>query len=217
MEYNVYELLKLPKSATSKDIMCKCQEYCERWTRESVQQRLEKQMSFAEASVASQQVWSEGQSYIKSFAAMLLDPAARECYDAWLDTLESPSSEKKQLMRARLQWFNSNMQSSSIVFSDAMIQSLGKTEKLQKSDPQKNVRIATLQPKCRVCDAAFSFDTPFVAFHCHCTTRIGHVNCLNNFSKQFGEKCPVCRSKLLIRHTISKYLFWNVRDKYRFI
>ena len=218
MEYNVYNLLKLPKTASSNDIMQKCQEYCERWTCENVQRRLEKQMSVVEAIKASQKIWSEGQEYIKSLAVMLLDPAARECYDAWLDTLESPSFEKNQLMRSRLQWFNSNMHSSPIVFSDSMIQELNQ-KSCTKSCTQatKNVRIASLKPNCRICNKSFSFDEPFIAFHCHCTTRVGHTDCLNDFSSRFKNKCPVCRSKLLVRHTISKYLFWNVRDKYRFI
>lgn len=218
MEYNVYNLLKLSKTASSNDIMQKCQEYCERWTCENVQRRLEKQMTVSEAIESSQKIWSEGQEYIKSLAVMLLDPAARECYDAWLDTLESPSFEKNQLMRSRLQWFNSNMHSSPIVFSDSMIQELNqkKCEKICKQR-SKNVRIANLKPNCRICNKSFSFDEPFVAFHCHCTTRVGHTACLNDFSLRFKNKCPVCRSKLLVRHTISKYLFWNVRDKYRFI
>jgi hypothetical protein len=219
MEYNVYKLLKLPKTASSNDIMSKCQKYCERWTRENVQSRLEKHMSMMDAFVASQQIWKEGQEYIKSLAVMLLDPAARECYDAWLDTLECPSSEKNQLMKSRLQWFNSNMHSSPVVFSDSMVQMLHGTNVKKKSqkETKQNVRIATLQPKCRICNNSFSFEEPFIAFHCHCTTRVGHTHCLNDFSKRFGGKCPVCRTKLLVRHTISKYLFWNVRDKYRFI
>lgn len=216
MEYNVYHLLKVSPSAPPVEIMTKCQEYCERWTREAVQHRLEKHMSNAEAVVSSQHIWQEGERYIKSLAAMLLDPPARNCYDAWLDAIRSPTPEKNSLMRARIQWFNSSMHSSPITFSKAMLEALSDTPP-KKKKAKTCVRTASLQPNCRACSKPFSFDNPYTVFHCHCTTRVGHTDCMAEFSTRFSGRCPVCRNKMLKRHEISKYLFWNVRDKYRFL
>ena len=173
-------------------------------------------MSFAEATVAAPQIWSEGQTYIKSLTTMLLDPSARECYDAWLETVNCPTPEKTLLMRSRLQWFNSSQHSSPIVFSEVMMNQLD-TTKPAPSPTSIHIKTASLQPNCRVCQKTFDFAQPFLTYHCHCTTRVGHVACLEGFSSLYSKKCPVCRTKLLVRHQISKYLFWNVRDKYRFI
>jgi hypothetical protein len=226
---DVYQLLKLEPSSKPSAIIIACEDYYQRWTRQAVQKRLEQRMSFAEATVAAPPIWSEGQTYIKSLTAMLLDPSARECYDAWLETLNCPTPEKTLLMRSRLQWFNSSMHSSPIVFSEVMMNQLDNptpptpstpstpSTRSTLSKPSPPLKTTSLQPNCRVCQKTFDFTQPFLTFNCHCTTRVGHVACLEDFSSRYSEKCPVCRSKLLVRHQISKYLFWNVKDKYRFI
>ena len=73
------------------------------------------------------------------------------------------------------------------------------------------------KPQCRACRCSFDFTDEYLVLHCHCTTRVGHKQCLEDFSSRVKHKCPVCRKPLLKRHQVSKYLFWNVKEKYKFI
>lgn len=213
MNYSVYSLLNISNRASPQEIMKSCQNRLSRWTLRSVIMKCRESMSVEKATVCGGTIFREGEQYLKSIAFMLLDPSARQCYDAWLDVRTSPTSEKVTLTRARLSWFNG--QASSIKFSDSMIQSLGIENNIQSVSPRKR-KLSTV-PVCRQCRGDFSFDDPYLVLHCHCTTRVGHVECLDEFSKTMHNKCPVCRQRLLKRHQVSKYLFWNVREKFKFI
>lgn len=213
MQTSVYTLLGLPTECSPQDVMKRCQEYLNRWTLQAVAQKLRRSMSPEEAAVLSQKIFAEGQAYLKSSAAMLLDPSARQCYDAWLDVQTNPTPQKIALTRARLSWFNG--QTEGIRFNEKMITSLESSESIQETRPSK--RKFSTEPLCRKCSKPFSFQDPYLVLHCHCTTRVGHVKCMNEFSKEIGHKCPVCRQQLLQRHQVSKYLFWNVKKKFKFI
>lgn len=214
MEYSVYRLFNLSDSSAPHEILAKCKERCSQWTLQKVRERLLSEMPAAEATVNAPIIYENGLQHLKTAAAMLLNPSAKQCYDAWLDACRSPSPEKNTLTRSRLLWFNQT--NNNIHFSDNMIKAIGESLPLEKpTRPNQNKVIA--DPKCRICRCNFDFSEDYLVLHCHCTTRVGHVNCLSNFSERVSHKCPVCRQQLLKRHQVSKYLFWNVKEKYKFI
>jgi len=213
MDSSVYSLLRLPQECSPQDVMQRCQTYLEEWTLTAVARNLRRTMSPVEAAVMSQKVFSEGTAYLKAAAAMLMDPSARQCYDAWLDVQTNPTPEKITLTRARLSWFNG--QTEGIRFADNMIASLEKSSSVPAK--RRTKRKFSTKPLCRKCSEPFCFQDPYLVLHCHCTTRVGHVKCMNEFTKDINNKCPVCRQQLLQRHQVSKYLFWNVKKKFKFI
>ena len=147
-------------------------------------------------------------------AAMLMDPSARQCYDAWLDIQQNPTAEKSELTRARLLWYNGNDQAPNIKFGPKMFKSL---VPVVKKTSRPVINTSTSKPLCRQCRCCFDFAESYLVLHCDCTTRVGHVACMEMFSDQVRGKCPVCRKALLQRHQVSKYLFWNVKEKFKFI
>lgn len=213
MDSSVYSLLGLPQQCSPQEVMARCQSYLEEWTLTAVARKLRRTMSPVEAAVMSQKVFSEGAAYLKAAAAMLMDPSARQCYDAWLDVQTNPTPEKIALTRARLSWFNG--QTEGIRFADNMIASLETSATVPTK--RRTKRKFSTKPLCRKCSEPFSFQDPYLVLHCHCTTRVGHVKCMNEFAQEIGHKCPVCRQQLLQRHQVSKYLFWNVKKKFKFI
>jgi len=213
MESSVYLLFGLNPEASPHEILRKCKQYCNRWTLPAVRDRLSIIMSHAEAATTAPTVFREGEIYLKSTAAMLLDPSARQCYDAWLDAVNKPSPEKKKLTRSRLLWFNDT--ESNVYFSESMLKVLGDVE---VPPPTAIVKTSMpSEPQCRECRCGFQLSGQYLVLHCHCTTRVGHVQCLTDFAARVQHKCPVCRQHLLKRHQVSKYLFWNVKEKYKFI
>tara|TARA_B110001452_G_scaffold267387_1_gene277090 strand:- start:3623 stop:4267 length:645 start_codon:yes stop_codon:yes gene_type:complete len=213
MDYSSYALLKLSKQSSPMEILEKCKQYCQEWTLTTVQQKLSLQMSREEAAVCAVDVYEKGKAYLTSIATMLLDPSARQCYDAWLDVRKNNSPELAALTKARFQWFNST--SKNIRFSEFMLESLSHTKIVQPKAPP--LRELSSKPVCRQCQCHFDFEKPYLVLHCDCTTRVGHVECIQDFATRVNNKCPVCRQKLLQRHQISKYLFWNVKEKFKFI
>jgi len=213
MNNSSYDLLKLSKQASPMEILEKCKEYFKKWTLRSVQHKLCLQMSMEEAAVCAIDVYKKGKVYLTSIATMLLDPSARQCYDAWLDVHKNGTPELAVLTKARFQWFNST--SKNIRFSESMLESLTNTETVKPTLPPS--RKLSSKPVCRECHCDFDFDKPYLVLHCDCTTRVGHVECIQHFATRVKDKCPVCRQKLLQRHRVSKYLFWNVKEKFKFI
>ena len=213
MDYSVYKLLSIDSKSSPMDILNQCKKYLSMWELSAVEKKLRRSMSREEATVCAQQVFGEGQQYIKSIAAMLLDPSARQCYDAWLDVQVAPTLEKISLTRARLSWFNG--QATGFKFSDSMIAQLASPGQVCIKRTTK--RKFSTKPICRGCDDPFNFQDPYLVLHCHCTTRVGHVKCMQTFANEIKNKCPVCRQLLLHRHQVSKYLFWNVKKKFKLI
>tara|TARA_Y100001954_G_scaffold28562_2_gene25761 strand:- start:2603 stop:3286 length:684 start_codon:yes stop_codon:yes gene_type:complete len=212
---DAYALFGLEPSASFHDILEHCRRHVDQWTVDAVRARLRCHMSAAQADVNVPSTYQNGLAYLKASAAMLMDPSARQCYDAWLDAIRSDIPEKKSLTRARLLWFNKTHRS--IRFSEKMLAKLGHTDPAPSMAPKLPIREHDTKPKCRVCRCAFDFSEEYLVLHCHCTTRVGHKQCLEDFSMRVKDKCPVCRKTLLKRHQVSKYLFWNVKEKYKFI
>lgn len=216
MQDSAYTFLKLAKNASPQTIMQRCKRCVSEWTLEAVREALTVERGLVDASVNAPYVWQTGQTYLHQIATILLDPSARQCYDAWLDACIAPSPEKCLLTKARLQWFNTTSQSSAILFDQSMLDRMN--IETSKDDTVEPTETATTKPICRCCHKSFSFSEPYAVLHCHCTTRVGHIKCMDAFYKSTkAKKCPVCRQKLLRRQQVSKYLFWNVKDKYKFI
>ena len=211
---SVYDLFNISATASPSEILQKCKDYCAQWTLTAVLEKLTTDFGPVAAANNAQAVYSEGEIYLKSTAAVLFDPGARQCYDAWLDAVDSDSPEKKKLTRSRLLWFNDT--AAKVCFSESMIKALGDSA----LGPHKKAKIRhkfNTHPECRICRAPFELSERHLVLHCHCTTRVGHPECLARFSKSVSNKCPVCRQHLLKRHQVSKYLFWNVKEKYKFV
>ena len=134
MNTSVYALFGLDSKSSPHEILKECRAKCDQWTLETVTLRLKETMSVEQAAVNAKTVYDVGDSYLKSSASMLLDPSARQCYDAWLSVLESPTPEKKALTKARLLWFN--QQDNVVKFSEAMLASLG-DKVISVKTPQK--------------------------------------------------------------------------------
>ena len=216
MNYSAYVLLGLDPCASPKEIMNKCKEYISKWQQQNIEHEMRKHMPPEQSAVCASQVFNHGVEYLRAIATMLLDPSARQCYDAWLDVNKNYTPEKAALTRARLTWFNSNSNEFNVRFSQNMIDGLQGVDIMKPPLAPKRRRL-TVKPVCRQCKNEFSFDKDYLVLHCDCTTRVGHPECLNAFSKTVNHKCPVCRKRLLIRHKVSKYLFWNVKEKFKFV
>lgn len=216
MEFSVYKLLGADVQSTPQEILLKCKQLHSTWTLANVEEKLRSVMSREEATVSARYIHCEGTDYLTSLLSMIMDPSARQCYDAWLDIQQNPTAEKSELTRACLLWYNGNDQASNIKFGQSMFKSLvPSAKKTQKVGPVTNT--STSKPLCRQCRCCFDFEESYLVLHCDCTTRVGHVACMEMFSDQVRGKCPVCRKALLQRHQVSKYLFWNVKEKFKFI
>jgi hypothetical protein len=221
-DHSIYALFNLERSAAPLEILAQCKKRSAEWDISSVRARLSSKLPPNRASLVSERVFMDGNEYLKTAAAILLDPSSRQCYDAWLDAIQCQSPEKMKLTRSRLLWFN--QMTNNVTFGENMIRSLecvsmkkdvAKESVEVESSPTNTVVLSS--PTCRGCHEPFSFSHDYLVLHCHCTTRVGHVKCLENFSEKVNHKCPVCRQRLLKRHQVSKYLFWNVKEKYKFI
>jgi len=214
MHMSVYSLFGLQATSCPLEILKRCRTYCEEWTLAAVTNTLKQTLSPAEASVSAQRLHAEGEIYLKSCAAILLDPSARQCYDAFLGAIQSSATTaSKKLTRSRLLWFNSH--ASTITFSTEMIDMI--QIEANKPPKKKQRRVANTKPQCRECLTSFDLNQPYLVLQCHCTTRVGHLPCLEGFHERTKGKCPVCRQTLLKRQQVSKYLFWNIKEKYKFI
>ena len=102
---DAYALFGLEPTASFHDILDHCRSQVNQWTMDAVRERLRCFMSAARADVNAPSTYQNGLTYLKASAAMLMDPSARQCYDAWLGAIAS-DIQKKSLTRARLLWFN---------------------------------------------------------------------------------------------------------------
>ena len=226
---DIYSLFGLNQDASSLVILEKCKSKLEQWTFQNVISKLNRTIDNTSAAVNAKSVYEEGERYLKTSATMLLDPQARQCYDAYLDCLIAPNSEKILLTRARILWFNS-IEKNPIKFSKKMVESIKEID--PKIDPEIDPKIETkietglnpakrqklaTKPLCRQCRGQFDFGKDYLVLHCDCSTRCGHTECMKTFKERVKGKCPVCRKTLLLRHQISKYLFWQHKEKFKFI
>ncbi len=102
MNTSVYALFGLDSKSSPHDILKQCRDKCDQWTLETVTHRLKETMAVEQAVVNAKSVYDAGDTYLKSSASMLLDPSARQCYDAWLDVVITPLPKRKPLQKLGL-------------------------------------------------------------------------------------------------------------------
>lgn len=149
--------------------------------------------------------------YLCSTAIMLLEPSSRQCYDLWLDALRDQTPIKVKMARAQIEWFNAHNAHLGLRFDTTMLSQLP----CMDSKPVAKIQnvIGGTEKLCRYCSKSLGDQHHIV--QCQCTARIGHVDCGEGFFNEFKGKCPVCKQMLLKRHDISKYLWWNAKQKYK--
>lgn len=219
---SIYELFNVPQSANSMEILESCKKRLSEWELEPVFLQLKRTVSHLQANVNIKRVFEEGEHYLKVSARILLNPETRQAYDDYLDTLINPTIEKIKLTKARIQWYNYN--NNDVIFSNDMIKRLSdayggrgvEKETLEKL-PKRQKISHNVKPICRQCRSTFDFNDDYLVLHCDCSTRVGHTECMNNFKERMKGKCPVCRKTLLKRVQISKYLFWQNKEKFKLI
>lgn len=148
--------------------------------------------------------------YISSSASVLLDPGLKDCYDAWLHSLNDTS--RQSIAKARLVYMNAH--NCDVHFGDGCFDMLtnAKNDFIQHRTSPMEQKEHDLN--CRWCKKKFQLDS-YSILQCKCAARIGHLECANAFSKEYKNRCPVCRTNLLKRKEISKYMFWSIENKFK--
>ncbi len=147
--------------------------------------------------------------HIDSSASLLLDPPTKDCYDALVTASTRP---QQTLAKARVDYLNS--QKGAVVFDDSVYELLPLACKEAKVVGSLKTESKPKPLSCRWCKKEFSLSN-YKIYQCKCTARIGHTECADNFEMEYAGRCPVCRTNLLARYEISKYMFWSIEDKFK--
>lgn len=147
--------------------------------------------------------------HIDSSASLLLDPPTKDCYDAVLAASTRP---QQTLAKARVDYLNS--QKGAVVFDDSVYQLLPLACKEAKVVGSLKTESKPKPLSCRWCKKEFSLSN-YKIYQCKCTARIGHKQCADDFEMEYAGRCPVCRTNLLARYEISKYMFWSIESKFK--
>ena len=213
---NFYSLLQVSCDASVIQIHTRCVEMMKKWTTLNIQKKLP--MNPIESVTYAPSIHKHGVYYLSMIASILLDPTSRECYDLWLEACVNP--DKQALSNAQIQWFNANARRTPLRFgSDTTFET---TQSFQNCNLQPLPSLPSLPSlpivapclNCRFCSLPFE---QFKVLQCGCTSRIGHLQCVRTFSNKWSGKCPVCRTNLVTRSEISKYLFWNKKRKWKLV
>ena len=147
--------------------------------------------------------------HIDSSASLLLDPPTKDCYDAIIAASTKP---QQTLAKARVDYLNS--QKGALGFDDSVYGLLPLACKEAKIVGHLKTDSEPKPLSCRWCKKEFSLSN-YKIYQCKCTARIGHKQCADDFEMEYTGRCPVCRSNLLARYEISKYMFWSVESKFK--
>ena len=202
-----YKLLKLPSNAPIETIHIRCVEMMKEWNTHKITKKLP--MGPIKAVTYAPTVQKHGVYYLSLIASILLDPTSRECYDLWLES--TVNVEKRALCNQQIDWFNQNARLTPIRFG---IGAKFETVLKQEEEKVQKKRKYSHTFNCRFCSLPFD---NFKVLQCNCTARIGHVGCADAFAVQMNNKCPVCRTDLVQKSTLSKYLFWSQNRKWKLI
>jgi hypothetical protein len=149
-------------------------------------------------------------AYINSIATLLLSPEGRQCYDSILSTSGNYVSPlRASLIIQRIHWYNSV---SDVRFGESFL------EELRNRQAQTIKHTALIdykdndELKCRWCDRPLCNGNIHTTI-CNCDSRSGHYECVKLFMRKH-KRCPVCRTKLLLRQRVSKYMFFNKNPRY---
>ena len=143
--------------------------------------------------------------------SVLLDPGLKDCYTAMVNC-SANDVHQQTLCKARIVYINSL--NGPIKFGNGCFENFEQAKtplcliRHQDKTFKKN-------PRCRWCLKPFHLKN-YIIYQCKCSARVGHLQCASNFKNEYGSKCPVCRSQLLERKQISKYMFWSIENKYKF-
>jgi len=142
--------------------------------------------------------------------SVLLDPGLKDCYTA-MENCNATDVHQQTLCKARLVYINSL--DGPIKFGS------GCFDKFEHSTSplcllHHQEKTFKKRPNCRWCAKPFHLKN-YIIYQCKCSARVGHLDCASKFKEEYGSKCPVCRSQLLERKEISKYMFWGIEHKYK--
>ena len=155
-------------------------------------------------------------SYLASTAIMLLEPSSRQCYDLWMCAMRHKQPMTIKMAKAQIEWFNAHNGHLGFLFDKRMLHMM--PDVVRASDvtqATKTCMDTTQQKLCRHCSRPLQDQKHIHIVQCQCTARIGHIDCGEGFVREFKNKCPVCKTTLLVRTDISKYLWWNAKQKYK--
>lgn len=207
-----YDQLRVSSNATAEEIWFAGEQSLAAVTKENIRNDLVKNTpnTMEQANVLAEQLVPTCRAHISRIIQILTEPGARDCYDAWLN---ASTMEQKQLTNARIQWYNANRQEHQVGFSkDFLFEGYS-------APTTSNIKVVPSNTKecreilCRYCRTTVNEDPPHI-IKCHCTARIGHRKCGNEFLSTYENKCPICRENLCIRKDVSKYLFWNTDSRW---
>ncbi len=154
--------------------------------------------------------------YIIQSGMIILNPSSKNCYDAWLASMQSSSSSQQTLTYHRIKWFNAHGTKGHVLFDESLLKGLTLALPYEKNVTRPSVYKSETILKCRWCEDSMALtEKNHIIYQCKCTARIGHDNCARNFDKEYKGRCPVCRSTLLPRRDVSKYMFWSIDNKYK--
>lgn len=147
-------------------------------------------------------------NYINTSVEMLLEPATKDCYDS---IIKANTPAMQTLAAARVSYLNSQ---DGMRFDNSIYSCLPKAKDTATLSYCKHDNIKKPNLPCRWCTKPFEL-SEYAIYQCKCSARIGHGECAIKFAKEYKFKCPVCRSKLLPRVEISKYMFWGIEHKFK--
>ena len=154
--------------------------------------------------------------YTLQSGMIILNPSTRDCYDSWLEAMENPSVKSHSIAYQRMKWFNAHIdRNSGTIFDTSMLNKLMLAK--QYYVRQKPYTSSKTKPICRWCEKDMNIHEKenTKIYQCKCTARIGHKKCGESFYKEYKGRCPVCRTNLLYRDNLSKYMFWSIDNKYK--
>jgi len=149
------------------------------------------------------------QRYIATSTHVLLDPGLKDCYNAWLDS-KHQDLHHQTLTKARILYINSL---NGFSFGEGCFEHLPHAAKSLTVEYGSTPRVPE-NLKCRWCKKTFDLKS-FTIYQCQCAARVGHSACGKQFVDEYKNRCPVCRSTMLNRKEISKYMFWSIAKKYK--
>ena len=151
----------------------------------------------------------ESLHYIDSIEYILGTKEGRECYDNIVQSYTTYISPlRASLILKRVSWFNA---CSKVSFGDSFLDRLREISTCSSNTPSLlSSQISDLN--CRWCEKKL-LRKEIDSVVCKCDSRCGHTECLQTFLKQH-RRCPVCRSALLRRNEVSKYMFFCKDPKY---